>query len=54
MTAASAGRREQPQPRGRAGLGWLLRGAGDDWIADFDEGLTWLLDGFARTLPGGG
>jgi AcrR family transcriptional regulator len=33
-----------------AGRRGLLRGGLDDWIAEFDEGLTWLLDGFAATL----
>ncbi|AGL15452.1 TetR/AcrR family transcriptional regulator [Actinoplanes sp. N902-109] len=38
-----------------AGRPALLRGGIDEWIAEFDEGLTWLLDGFAagRTPPGG-
>jgi AcrR family transcriptional regulator len=35
-----------------AGRQGLLRGEVDAWIADFDEGLDWLLDGFERTLPG--
>jgi AcrR family transcriptional regulator len=35
-----------------AGRQGLLRGAVNEWIADFDEGLTWLLDGFAQTLQG--
>jgi AcrR family transcriptional regulator len=34
-----------------AGRHGLLRGAFEEWIADFDEGLGWLLDGFAQTLP---
>lgn len=33
-----------------AGRHSLLRGTLDEWLADFDEGLTWLLDGFAQTL----
>lgn len=33
-----------------AGRRSLLRGAVGEWIADFDEGLSWLLDGFAQTL----
>jgi hypothetical protein len=34
-----------------AGRHGLLRGEMEAWIADFDEGLDWLLDGFAATLP---
>lgn len=34
-----------------AGRRGLLRGGVEEWIADFDEGLDWLLDGFERTLP---
>ncbi|MER7275477.1 TetR/AcrR family transcriptional regulator C-terminal domain-containing protein [Dactylosporangium sp. NPDC000244] len=34
-----------------AGRHGLLRGGVDEWIAEFDEGLDWLLDGFAATLP---
>jgi AcrR family transcriptional regulator len=33
-----------------AGRPGLLRGDIDEWIAQFDEGLNWLLDGFAATL----
>jgi AcrR family transcriptional regulator len=33
-----------------AGRRSLLRGEVDEWIADFDEGLTWLLDGFEQTV----
>ncbi|MFI5914602.1 TetR/AcrR family transcriptional regulator C-terminal domain-containing protein [Dactylosporangium sp. NPDC051541] len=33
-----------------AGRPALLRGGIDEWIADFDEGLDWLLDGFAAGL----
>lgn len=32
-----------------AGRRSLLRGDVEDWIADFDEGLSWLLDGFAAS-----
>jgi AcrR family transcriptional regulator len=35
-----------------AGREALLPGTAGDWLADFDEGLTWLLDGFAQTLGG--
>jgi AcrR family transcriptional regulator len=34
-----------------AGRDALLRGDVETWIAEFDEGLDWLLDGFAATLP---
>jgi AcrR family transcriptional regulator len=37
-----------------AGRQGLLRGDMTAWIADFDEGLDWLLDGFAATLPRSG
>jgi AcrR family transcriptional regulator len=37
-----------------AGRQGLLRGDPDQWRADFDEGLGWLLDGFAQTLTAGG
>jgi AcrR family transcriptional regulator len=33
-----------------AGRAALVRGTVEEWIADFDEGLIWLLDGFERTL----
>ena len=33
-----------------AGRHGLLRGGVQEWVADFDEGLDWLLDGFAATL----
>ncbi|MEU4238935.1 TetR/AcrR family transcriptional regulator C-terminal domain-containing protein [Actinoplanes sp. NPDC026619] len=33
-----------------AGRGGLLRGAAEDWKDDFDDGLRWLLDGFAHNL----
>ncbi|MFI1995155.1 TetR/AcrR family transcriptional regulator C-terminal domain-containing protein [Actinoplanes sp. NPDC020271] len=33
-----------------AGRSALLRGTVEEWIADFDEGLNWLLDGFEQTL----
>ncbi|WP_433210632.1 TetR/AcrR family transcriptional regulator [Dactylosporangium sp. CS-047395] len=35
-----------------AGRHGLLRGEVEEWIADFDEGLDWLLNGFAATLDG--
>ena len=34
-----------------AGRHGLLRGDVEEWVADFDEGLDWLLNGFAATLP---
>ncbi|WP_426507865.1 TetR/AcrR family transcriptional regulator C-terminal domain-containing protein [Dactylosporangium sp. McL0621] len=33
-----------------AGRHGLMRGGVEEWVADFDEGLDWLLDGFAATL----
>ncbi|MFB9441541.1 TetR/AcrR family transcriptional regulator C-terminal domain-containing protein [Dactylosporangium vinaceum] len=33
-----------------AGRPGLLRGGIEEWIANFDEGLDWLLDGFAASL----
>jgi AcrR family transcriptional regulator len=36
-----------------AGRAALLPGPADDWLKAFDEGLGWILDGFAATLPDG-
>jgi AcrR family transcriptional regulator len=36
-----------------AGRAALLSAPADDWLKTFDEGLDWILDGFAATLTGG-
>lgn len=36
-----------------AGRAALLRGSAEEWTADFDEGLNWLLDGFDRSRGAG-